>query len=190
MLGAHAGVHSPTRVYATFNNADKGGGVTLSNGNRTVAIATTPTDGGSVRSTIGKSTGKWYWEFTVQSSQSTVAVMNLTDSVAAQTYPGLGSGGWMYYGLNGNKYNNGGTAGYGATFTTGDVIGVKLDMTAGTIEFLKNNVSQGVAYSGLTGTLYAATGNYSLNVTLGTANFGASAFTYTVPSGYNSGLYN
>lgn len=180
----------PSTTYATWNPSDKGGGVVLSNGNLTASVSTTPTDGGCVRSTIGKSSGKWYWEITANSTQyTTVAVMNGTDSVASGTFPGAGPGGYMYYGLSGTKYNNGGSTSYGASFAISDIIGVKLDMTAGTIEFLKNNVSQGVAFTGLSGTMYAATGNYTINVNLCTANFGATAFTYSVPSGYNAGLY-
>lgn len=68
MFGARSGTHTGGRVYATWNPADKGGGVILLNGNRSVSLSTTPTDGGSVRSTIGKSSGKWYWEVTVTSS--------------------------------------------------------------------------------------------------------------------------
>lgn len=177
-------------TYATWNPSDKGGGVVLSNANLTASISTTPTDGGCVRSTIGKSSGKWYWEITANSTQyTTVAVMNGTDSVASGTFPGAGPGGYMYYGLSGTKYNNGASTSYGTSFGTTIVIGVKLDMTAGTIEFLRSNVSQGVAFTGLTGTMYAATGNYSISANLCTANFGATAFTYSVPSGYNAGLY-
>lgn len=35
-----------------------------------------------------------------------------------------------------------------------------------------------------------AEGNYTLDVTQSTANFGATAFAYSVPSGFNAGLYN
>lgn len=46
---------------------------------------------------------------------------------------------------------------YGEKFgRSGDVIGVQLDFDAGTIEFYKNGVSQGVAFTNLSGTVYAA----------------------------------
>ena len=175
--------------YTTFNPSDKGAGVILTNNNLTVSLSNSPNDGGGVRSIIGKSSGKWYWEFTAGGVYALTAVMRSVDSVAVQTFPGQGPAGWAYY-SNGVKINNGIQTNYGATYTTGDVIGVKLDMDAGTVEFLKNGVSQGVAFTGLSGIVYAATGNYTVNTNLGTANFGATPFVYPVPSGYNAGLFS
>lgn len=183
---------TPTTItYATWNPADKGGGVVLSNGNLSVTLSTTPTDGGSVRSTIGKSSGKWYWEITVNggSAFSLPGVANASASVASSNYYASGVNGFGYYSSNGNKYNNGPAGAYGATCAPGDVIGVALDMTGGTLIFYKNGVSQGTAFTGLTGTYYAAEGNYTLNQAISTANFGATAFAFSVPSGYNAGLY-
>lgn len=54
-----------------------------------------------------------------------------------------------YYGLNGQKHIGASNTAYGATFTTGDKIKIRVD--AGAVEFFKNGVSQGVAWSGLTG---------------------------------------
>ncbi len=42
----------------------------------------------------------------------------------------------FYYGVNGNKYNAGSPSSYGATYTTGDVIGVAVDIGGGTVTFL------------------------------------------------------
>ena len=44
-----------------------------------------------------------------------------------------------------NYYANGGTGSYGATYTTGDVIGCKIDTDSSTnnVEFYKNGASQG-----------------------------------------------
>lgn len=177
-----------TITYAFWNPADKSGGVSLTNSNLTASVSTGPPDGGTVRSTIGKTSGKWYWEYKAESGFALSGIANASASIAAQTYPGIDANGWSYY-TPGTKLNNGGSASYGAAYNTNDIIGVKLDMDNKTVEFLKNNVSQGVAFTGLTGTVYAATGNYTINQPLVTANFGASAFTYSVPSGYNSGLF-
>lgn len=183
---------STTRTYATWNPADKGGGVNLSNGNLTVSLATTPTDGGSVRSTIGKAAGKWYWEVTVGGTQSwsLPGVADATASIASNSVYVFSVGGYGYYTPTGTKYNNGGSSAYSTGASPGDVIGVALDMDAGTLTFYKNGVSMGAAFSGLAGTFYAAEGNYTLDVTQSTANFGATAFAYSVPSGFNAGLYN
>jgi hypothetical protein len=61
-------------------------------------------------------------------------------------------------------------------------------MDAGTITFYKNGVSQGAAFSGITGTVFAAEGTTN-NTDACTANFGASAFSYTPPSGFSAGLF-
>ncbi len=180
---------SASLVYATWNPADKSPGVTLLNGDLTAAVTTSPSDGGTVRSTIGKSTGKFYFEFIPFSSYATIGVANQFATVAAQTFPGIDSNGWCYYGLNGAKYNGSGPIGYGQTFGVGDTIGVAFDLTNSTLEFFKNGVSQGVAFSNLSGQIFAATGNYTINETMGTARFGASGFVYPAPPGYTAGLF-
>jgi len=78
---------------------------------------------------------------------------------------------------------------YGATYTAGDIIGIALDMDGGTVTFYKNNTSQGQAFSGITGTVFATAGSGGTTTGL-VANFGATTLTYTPPSGYNAGLYN
>lgn len=183
---------SSTVTYATWNPSDKGGGVVLSNGNLTVSLSTTPTDGGSVRSTIGKAAGKWYWEVTVGGTQSwsLPGVADASATIASSSVYVFSAGGYGYYTSTGTKYNNGVSTSYATGASPGDVIGVALDMDAGTLTFYKNGVSMGVAFSGLAGTFYAAEGNYTLNVTQSTTNFGATAFAYPVPSGFNAGLYN
>lgn len=191
MFAARSVKHSTARVYATWNPADKGGGVTLSNGNRTVTLATTPTDGGSVRSTIGKSSGKWYWEVTVDgtTSWSLPGIALASATVASSNVYVSSPGGYGYYTSLGTKYNNNSSTSYASSSAPGNVIGVALDMDAGTLTFYRNGVSLGVAFTGLSGTFYAAEGNYTLNAQISTTNFGQSAFAYSVPSGFNPGLY-
>jgi hypothetical protein len=197
MYGARAmSRHNPTVAlgtsYATWSPLDKGAGVTLSNGNRTVSISTTGSDGGSVRSTIGKSSGKWYWEVTVNTDspgRSLPGVAGPTAPVAAVNNYSFDPAGYGYYVYTGNKYNNSAFSSYASSASAGDVIGVALDLDGGTLAYYKNGVSLGVAFTGLSGTFYAAEGNYTLNTTLSTTNFGASAFAYSVPSGFNAGLF-
>ncbi|MBI4946210.1 MAG: T9SS type A sorting domain-containing protein [Bacteroidetes bacterium] len=175
-----------TRTYATWNPLDQGAGITLSGGNLTTAN----TAAGMVRATIGVLSGKWYWEITRNNPAGVSGIANA--SAALTTYPGANVNGWEYD-ATGLKYTNAAGVAYGATYTTGDVIGVALDMDAGTITYYKNGVSQGIAYSGLTGIIYPASGagagGASPNDRKITANFGATAFAYAVPGGYNSGLY-
>lgn len=66
-------------------------------------------------------------------------------------------GGWGYIGGLGHKnYNSSTNRPYGATYTAADTVGVQLDFDAGTIEFFKNGVSQGIAFDNLTGPVFAA----------------------------------
>lgn len=86
------------------------------------------------------------------------------------------------------KYNNWSWTAYGANYTTNDVIWIALDMNAGTLIFYKNNTSQWTAFTGLTGTIYAAVG--SINSSQTTTNFWSTALTYSPPAWYNAWLYN
>ncbi|WP_366345723.1 SPRY domain-containing protein [Paenibacillus amylolyticus] len=156
-------------------------GVSLSNNDLT---ATLPTQLQSIIATgNGVSSGKWYWEVLVQSAGAIVGVTSTT------------TGGQIWNTVNHRGYFSGaakwgGTSGtsYGATFGLGDVISVLLDMDAGTIEFWKNGVTQGVAFNNVKslGTVYPFYGNptgTSIPSTA-TAKFERKAFSYQVPQGY------
>jgi len=139
---------------------------------------------------FGVSSGKWYWEFSVTAIASGLNIGIATSS----TYPfginpfilGVRSTEYAYRD-GGNKINNNSATAYGASYTTNDVIGVALDLDAGTLVFYKNGVSQGTAYSGLSGSFNPA---YSCNAVAATsgfvANFGQRAFAYTAPSGFKA----
>lgn len=171
-------------TYATWNSADKGANIVLSGGDLTASKSNAGWQ--SVRATIGVSSGKWYWETTVGGSTIDVLTGVGNISMPLTSWVGNDANGWGYY-FGAVKYNSSSSA-YGATYAVGDIIGVALDMDAGTIEMYKNNVSQGTMYTGLTGTLYPAVSidNATINWT---ANFGATTMAYTAPSGYNQGLF-
>ena len=84
---------------------------------------------------------------------------------------------------NGEKFNSSVLAAYGASFTTNDVIGIALDMDAGTITFYKNGASQGQAYSGITGTAVTTVIGLSASAVF---NFGQRPFAYTAHSGFKA----
>jgi hypothetical protein len=93
---------------------------------------------------------------------------------------------WAYW-YTGSKYNNNTAASYGASFALNDIIGIALDMDAGTVTFYKNGVSQGTAYSGLTGSIVPYFGSAGGGVNaIFTANFGQRPFAYTAPSGFKA----
>lgn len=161
----------------TWNPSDKSANITLSGGN----LVATNTALGSVRGTVGKASGKWYWEVTVStiSVEATVGIGN--SSATLTNNPGADVNGWGYI-SQGSKTTNNSASAYGAGYSSGDVIGVALDMDNGTLTFYKNNVSQGQAFSGITGTIYPMVGEHSGDVF--TANFGTTAFTYAIPTGF------
>jgi hypothetical protein len=126
---------------------------------------------------IGVSSGKWYWEFTCLTANTIFGISNNT-SIQGTTLTGM-----LAYGSSGGlKYNGATSSAYGASYTNNDVIGVALDMDAGTLEFYKNNVSQGTAFTGITGTYFPTTATGSAGSWV--ANFGQRPFAYTPPTGF------
>jgi hypothetical protein len=164
--------------FAVLNPLDTGSNITLSAANLQTSQGAAA---GISKGTIGVSSGKWYWEVTLLSGTTMVGIATVTSS-PTQNYVGQTSTSYGYYSSNGNKYNNATGVAYGASYTTNDVIGVALDLTAGTLTFYKNNTSQGTAYSSLSGTFTPAIGNDQSNTTA--FNAGQRPFTYTPPTGF------
>ncbi len=182
MRRAFMGNPPPPPVYATWNPSDKGTGITLSNGNLTV----TSSASGTVRSTIGKSSGKWYWEDNCDNVYCCSGAASLSLSINSNLYGQ--SAGFAYISSSGECLTNSVTKATYATTVTNDKVGFALDMDAGTLSIYKNGVLLGTPFTGLTGTMYAATNPISANFKV-TTNFGATAFAYPPPGGYNAGLY-
>jgi hypothetical protein len=164
--------------YCTWNPLDTDTDITLSAGNLN---ASQTANNGICKATIGVSSGKWYWEVTPTSASVMVGIAQTT-TPSSSDYVGSATTSYGYFSSTGVKYNNSSAVSYGATYTTGDVIGVALDMDAGTVVFYKNNTSQGTAFSSLSGTFTPAIGNNQTNTCV--ANFGQRAFTYTPPTGF------
>lgn len=175
-------------TFATRNPSDKSWNIALSNGNLTATHnATVAWDW--VRSTIWKSSGKWYREITWTSTWSAPMVdLGIATSAADITALSLWENQYArWYRYNWQKANNNTYTNYWLTRTTNDVIGIALDMDAWNIVFYKNWVSQWTAFTWLSWTMYACC--YSRETNAWTANFWASAFAYSVPSWYNPWLY-
>lgn len=178
----------------TWNPNDKAAGITLTYNNLTAEWI-----GGSswdaVRSTLSRSSGKWYWEVKVDASGDTNFMIGIGTHLETLTYPGDTTAGYGYYGANGNKYHDT-AAGYGVSYTTNDIIGVALDLDNGKIWWAKNNAWQASgnpasgtnpAYTGVVGEFYAMIGLLVAGNRI-IANFGASSFTYTPPTGFEPGF--
>ena len=202
----------PPLVYefAKLNPADKSASVTLSGGDLTAARAA-GSGWATVRSTIGKSRGKWYFEITNNANGSTDGdamwgFMRNTDSLG--TYPGNASLGATSMGWQANatpnsaKFQNGSlgaVSGYGKV-VAGQYAQIAIDLDAGKL-WVKNSSASGWAGGGdpAAGTTptFTFAANTHLHVALAaysspqsaTANFGAAAFGGTVPAGFNSGWF-
>ena len=172
-------------TYATWNPADKAASIVLSNGN---LRASAPVYPGLVRATVGKSSGKWYWEITPFFGGGAWLIGAAEGSGTVNLSPGYASNSWGYY-VNGAVGTGGSFGGTNDSYTAGDTIGIALDMNSGFIVFYKNGVVQPTPLSGLAGTVYPAFGTNISGTTIADANFGATAFAYPVPSGYNAGIY-
>jgi hypothetical protein len=187
--GTDTGVGSEVRGnYATLNNLKSsytGGTVTVSNGNLDFSANMTANQIISP-ATIGVSSGKWYWEITCNSItkqygfDGAVGISSNGDIDNGTSTPSI----VRWYVDDGLFYNGSSGAAYGASWQAGDIIGVALNLDAGTLSFYKNNSSQGQATSGLTGTWFPVVA--SNNVVSFTANFGQRAFAYTAPSGFKA----
>lgn len=179
-------VNNPAFTSTTWNPSDKGTSCTLSNGNLT---GTGPVINGAVRSVYGASSGKWYWEITLDNSPYPAGVGVGISAALMSNYAGGDAGGWAWYADLGKKYTGATASNYGTVGGfSGAVVGVALDMDSGTVSLSMNGVWMGVMFSGLTGVVYAlCSGNASVSSTW-TANFGATAFAYSPPAGYVAGF--
>lgn len=180
--------NAPT--YATLNPADKGSGETLSNGNLTLTRSGTSGWGtGLVRATVGKSSGKWYWEVKLNTDTGHHFLGGVSLGTLATSYLGVDLNGWALYSNDGSLVHNGQhNPVVTAIFGTGAVVDFALDMNAGVLQVSLNGSPFATLAGGLSGTFYPAFDQYDVGMQA-TVNFGASAFTYTPPAGYNAGLY-
>lgn len=183
------------RTYATLDPATKGTNAILTNGNLTLNNSS-GANYTSALSTISKTYaggtgGKWYWETTV-SALPIEYIGYAVSGFNVNSFAGADANSVGYYPGTGAIVYNSATVVTVASATTGDKIGVALDMNAGTIAFYKNGA---LLYTPTTG---ATTGNWfavnSVNGNYGgaypqTVNFGATALSYPI-AGFNAGLYS
>ena len=201
---------TPSNVYATFNPLNKwnhNGTLRIpaySNGNLT---ATYDDSGWNeiAFGNLGVESGKWYWEVKATSVTSTAnARIGIGDIQYTNTDP-QNTTATVYYLADGNKKVSGSNSSYGNSYTTGDIIGVALDMDNRKVYFHKNGTYQnsGDPTSGATGTGaiglpsgdfiytiqcedYASSGNRTMDLNTGSGFFGTTAITSAGSNGNGS----
>ena len=177
-------VDSPSDNYATLNPLYQKGNYTYSNGNLTYYT------GGTNKKTVGSTiatpnTGTWYAEATNMNSNDMVGIYRIDSDfsgVGGDHGPHIQPYGYGYAGWSGQKWNNNSNQGYGATFGGTDVIGVKFDRDTNTVEFFKNGVSQGVAYTNIAEGQYVFGGGNEGGAGGGTWRFDPNSWTHA-PAG-------
>ncbi len=101
---------------------------------------------GTASGTFAVSSGKWYWEVTVNNTLSQMHgithATQLTYSAGATNWVGYDATGYAYFSDNGTKYNSNSGVTYGATYGAGDVIGIAFDADNGKLYFSKNGTFQ------------------------------------------------
>ena len=198
-------IDTPSSNFATIDPVISNGAtpVTLSKGNLT-----------GVRSASGfqqaysnfsgfrlqENTGIYFAEVLMgaDSSNFSVGVLSGDPPSSTNRYLGQDSNTYGYAYDSGNKVNNGTGASYGATYTSGDVIGIEIDTDTGSINFHKNGSDQGQAFTAVPGPYSFAfdtesgggpnTFNFGQQMVLGGASttFNATAggrFKHTPPTG-------
>jgi hypothetical protein len=180
----------------TWNYYDKADDLSLSIND--LVAANTVDEWRSIRSKLGISSGKWYWEIKVTkvSAHTNMTRIGIADAnVNLELPPGSDANGYVYSGT-GNKYHSGSGVSFGLTYGNNDIIGVALDLDNGKIWFSKNGIWQGSgnpstganpAYTGIEGTFYAIAGIYGIDDKL-TCNFGAGGLSFNTPTDFRSGM--
>ena len=168
--------------YATLNAVDVNSSLTLSNGNLQFQ-APSGTGWKSVRATIGVSSGKWYWEYKAVSNAGTAVFVGISKNSSPVTnHVGQDANSYGLYRLNGNIYHNNSASSYTTGFGLNTIVGVALDLDAGTLVYYYDGVSQGTAVTGLSGEWFPAFSAQSEGN--GGVNFGQRRFVYTPPTGF------
>jgi hypothetical protein len=187
----------PLQTFAKWNPADRDADVMLGAG--LLRMTGRANNFSSIRADVGKSSGKHYWE-TVEGGNLDYAYSGIATAAATMTNQWIGAEATSISGVFnadsglGNCYRSGAIV---ATYTglsafdSYRTVRHKLDMDAGTYEVAVNGGSFLTIQSGLTGTWYPAATHRTGNGEPWhcTANFGATPFTYSVPSGYRAGMY-
>lgn len=194
-------------TYATWNPADIAAGLSLSGGD--LIVTRSGSGWAGVRANMGKSAGKWYYELYRSAgsdkAQTIYGTFALADTLSYPGHPGSNNASIGFQPLNTtdvNLYQDGFVGAFGsqADVPINGGIAIAIDVDAGSMWAKAIGAASwmggGSPASGTSptrtftsgATIYPATG-INLAGCACTANFGASAFIESAPSGFNSGWY-
>lgn len=193
------GVSEAAYIYGTLDSGTNANAGTLSGGDLTYTA--TSASGNSVRSSVSKSSGKWYFEYVPSAgNDGYIGVGICTTGTAVAGYTSIASipsTVWVFRD-DALILNNGASTAYGTNVAATNVVGVAFDIDAGKLWWAVNGTWQGSgdpgagtnpAYTGVTGTLQTIIVYFGTGGTpAGTIRFNPTSFTQTVPSGF-LGLY-
>jgi len=171
----------------TLDRITKSTYINLSNGNLTAtcsdvsAVQTFHSILASLSKTVG-GTEKLYCEVIYQGGVNFyVGLAQSGFSTGSDTFVGANATDYSFS-SSGFKWNNNVSTAYGSQLLTPTTIGMQFDLNTGNVVFTINGVSQGTAFTGLSGTYFPAL--TELDGVTATMNFGASAWAYSPPAGY------
>ncbi len=174
--------------YCTLNPLQNIANDTFSQGN--LQVATNTSNYGTYTSTMATPlSGKWYAEVTIvsESGYTFVGLCSASSSPFTTTKSLYDHDSVAYYGRDGSRWIDGSSATYGATYTTGDIIGIAYDADAGSVAFYKNGSSQGTITSVPVREYFFAGSDFDGGSSCTYVwNFGQRAFAYSAPSGYKA----
>ena len=188
-----------TANYCTFNPLDASTTAIASNGNLKVTNSSSANTGhsGIFCTQAFPTSGLFYYEIKIDSFATASAGGFVLNGASKDTDFSSSTNLYQYSVNSGVAYANGTTAYTGSTLTTGDILGVAVDMTNGALYFAKNNTWQnsGVPTSGAskTGAINFTVANNILPACYVwksgggdalSANFGQQPFSYTPPTGF------
>ncbi len=192
---------SPSNVFATGNPLLNKGNPTYSNGNNTCSASGSSWKSGL--STIGASSGKYYFEYKWVSDSGSpkynmvgiANVDNIANSGSTSTHDLANS---YLYEQGGPIFTSGSGTTFGNTYTVGDIIGCAVDLDNNKIYFHKNgtyqasgNPSSGTyGYTINAGTYYLGASLYSNGTSIGNFNFGNGYFGTTAVSSAGTNASN
>jgi len=161
---------SPENNFCTMNTNDTVGGITFTEGNLKLSSVG---DNECVRGTMAVSSGKWYWEVRPTIAASFIGVKHMNGYHEIKHWEN--GQGISYYSSNGNKYAINGGESYGDAYSSGEIIGLALDMDGQTLTYYNEGVSQGaIDFSSRSEyTLLAPAVSAAQNAAAYTMNFGA-----------------